>query len=365
MKKIDWQTSESHVFFNPRLPEKIIQDLNKLPLLDLKGHIFIASSGTTSGENSLKWIALSKQAFLASAAAVNDFLITTPQDCWINPLPEFHVGGLSIFARAHLNGAKVCALESKWHPGQFCRFIEENKGTIASLVPTQVYDLVQAKLKAPSTIRAIIVGGGSLSPALYQKGRELGWPLLPTYGLTECASQVATAKQEGMDLYLLPHVQVETTPDGRLKIKSEALLTGYVTFIEEHPLWHDPKIDGWLVTEDIVEITEKGFRPLGRADDIVKICGEKVSMKKLEDTLIAVCLDLNIPLEATLQALPDERLEYAIHLFLHKDLASHSSLITETFQTRALPFEKIRFVHFVDCLPKTALGKIRKKEISF
>lgn len=357
---MDWQSDKNHVFFNPRLPQEAIQDLEKLPLKDLKGHIFIASSGTSG---SLKWIALSKEAFLASAAAVNNFLCATSQDCWINPLPEFHVGGLSIFARAYLNGAKVCALESKWNPHQFCCFAEENKGTIASLVPTQVYDLVQAKLQAPPSLRALIVGGGSLSPALYQKGRELNWPLLPSYGLTECASQVATAKPESMDLHLLPHIQADTTADGRLKIKSKALLTGYVTFNKGQPLWHNPKVDGWLITEDMVELATNRITPLGRADDIIKICGEKVSVKKLEDLLISVCLDLNIPLEATLQVLPDERLEYAIHLFLHKDLVSHSNLITETFQTRALPFEKIRFVHLVDCLPRTALGKIRKKEI--
>ena len=38
-----------------------------------------------------------------------------------------------------------------------------------------------------------MTGGGALDPSLYKQARDLGWPLLPSYGLTECGSQVATA----------------------------------------------------------------------------------------------------------------------------------------------------------------------------
>ena len=68
--------------------------------------------------------------------------------------------------------------------------------THTSLVPTQVHDLVKADLRAPETLKAIVVGGGHLDAATGRLARTLGWPVLASYGMTEAASQIATQTLE-------------------------------------------------------------------------------------------------------------------------------------------------------------------------
>ena len=166
----------------------------------LEAHVWVATSGTSSdAPGRVRWVALSKQAFLASAGAVNAHLAATASDVWAHALPLFHVGGLGILARAHLSGARVvAAVRGRWEPSAFRDAAEGAGATLAALVPSQVHDLVQARLDSPSSLRAVVVGGARLEPSLYRAARERGWPCLPSYGLTETCSQVATASLESL-----------------------------------------------------------------------------------------------------------------------------------------------------------------------
>ena len=82
----------------------------------MRGHIFVATSGT-SGD--VKLVALSKDAILASAAAVNARLGARREDVWCCVLPTFHVGGLGIHARAFLTGSRV--INMSWDANAFAR----------------------------------------------------------------------------------------------------------------------------------------------------------------------------------------------------------------------------------------------------
>ena len=64
--------------------------------------VWLLSSGTQSVDE-IKAIALSIEAILQSAKAVNKHLRATAKDRWLLTLPFYHIGGLSIFARAHLS----------------------------------------------------------------------------------------------------------------------------------------------------------------------------------------------------------------------------------------------------------------------
>ena len=108
MMQIDWTSDESHVLLNPRMPADEEARLRSL-VIDLPAHLWLATSGTTGA---LKLTALSKRAMLVSAAAVNRHLAADAQDVWCCVLPEFHVGGLGIFARAFLSGSGV--ISAQW-----------------------------------------------------------------------------------------------------------------------------------------------------------------------------------------------------------------------------------------------------------
>jgi O-succinylbenzoic acid--CoA ligase len=336
---IDWTSDESHVLLNPRMPSEEQVRLRSL-VTDLPGHVWLATSGTSGA---LKLAALSKQAMLASAAAVNRHLESDARDVWCCVLPAFHVGGLGIFARAFLSGARVT--RAQWDAHEFA---SNREMTLASLVPAQVSDLVELRLAAPPNVRAIVVGGGALSEAIYAEGLKLGWPLLPSYGMTETCSQVATATQTSPDLRLLDHIEARAEVDGRLAFRGESLLTGYAT----EDGFVDPKTpDGWFLTEDLGTLDGRTLHLAGRSGDFVKIGGESVDLTRLDAILTSIA-----GIHAAVVAVPEPRLGRVIHLAI--DPSVDSEPVLAGFNARVHPFERARAVHRVSEIPRSPLGKL-------
>ncbi|HPI40662.1 MAG TPA: AMP-binding protein [Pseudobdellovibrionaceae bacterium] len=316
---VNWESQTNDIFLNPSLDLKTQNSYkslieNSIQQTGLKGHIWLATSGTTNqGNGGLgKCVALSKQSFLNSAVAVGQHLDVTKKDIWGLVLPQYHVGGLSIKARCFVSGQKCEIYTQKWSASLFSNFLSEYKITLTSLVPTQVYDLIAQKIKSPAPLRAVVVGGASLSESLYIEARKLGWPLLPSYGMTETASQVATASLSSLESVIYPQLrvlnhaqlriveenQIESTNtnksnrnelnDELIQIKCSSLLTGYAYQNE----FIDPKIKGWFKTEDRGELSVDPklknvfyIKLLGRSSDYIKIKGEGVSKPALENML--------------------------------------------------------------------------------
>lgn len=370
MMPVNWDSSSSDILMNSAY--SLQEKEHYQHILDLASawpaHIWLSTSGSTA----VKWVGLSKQALLASAQAVNKHLHATSEDIWLQTLPYFHVGGLSIWARQFASGAKVLDFKSihpKWDPRLFHQWAAHTQGTLTSLVPTQLYDLVRCQLQSPPSLRAVVIGGGALAPILYQQALALGWKVLPTYGLTECASQVATAEMGCWDspvfpaLKVLPHVQVKADEE-RLSFKGPSVLSVYALYQNRQVKFWDPKQEGWFISEDRGQVDSSGYLKIeGRLDQFIKVGGESVNFSQLENALQALRIELGLTQEATLVAFPDDRLGYEIHLAgVSHDDKTFSRLI-ETFNQQVLPFERIRHLHLVPFIPKTPLSKVLRKEL--
>lgn len=335
---IDWSGDRTHVLLNPRTPSEEREKLERMArAARLRAHVIVATSGSTGA---LKLVALSKEAVLASAAAVNERLEAKSSDVWCAVLPSFHVGGLGIYARAHLTGSRIVAMP--WSP----RALVESDPTLVSLVPTHVHDLLNSGLKPPSRLRAILVGGGAFRPDLDEKARAAGWPVLASYGMSECASTIAVRD------VLLPHLDARTDEEWRLSFRGASLFSGYIT--EEG--FNDPKVDGWFVSDDIGEVEGRTLRVHGRHEDFVKIGGESVNLARLDRILESV----RGGLDAVLIAVPDARLGHIIQLVATRD----AQQVVERFNERVLPFERIRRTHLIDSIPRSSLGKFLRAELT-
>lgn len=345
MLDIHWEDEVSHAFVNPRLSEGARESVKPV----LPGHIFL----TTSGTNRLKTVALSKKAFLASGAAVNEHIQATLKDIWINPLPYFHVGGLSIYARAYLSKSYVYRFDHKWNPQKWTDFVNEKRGSLTSLVPTQLWDLCEAGITPPKSLRALFIGGSALSSSLYNRAKEKGWPILPAFGMTEMCSQVATANFDSPDLHLLSHVEAKISPNGRLVLKSDALLTGYYT-----PDFHDPKINGWFETEDLADLKGSLLLPKGRGSDVFKIKGELVNLFELEALLDELKARLNFHGESAIIPKEDERQGYKLTLY-HTDPNIHP--LIEAFNQAVIPEARLFDTVRTDTLPRNSMGKLLRR----
>lgn len=366
---VDWNSEESALLLNPRLPwqdreryEKAWARFNKDQ--SFAGQVGIATSGSsggTTGDSGLgRLVVLSKKALLTSAAAVNERFSAGSQDVWMKTLPTFHVGGLGIYARAYLSGSQV--IEStlpRWEPLPFLEELKASKATLLSLVPTQLYDFVAAGVRAPVNLRAVVVGGGKLSADLHERARRLGWPIHASYGLTECCSQVATAlSPDDPRLMPLRHVEVRLGEKERIEIRSEALLTGWIEFLSDEAKFSDPKVEDWFLTEDRGALNADGsLTALGRVVDFVKIGGEGVSLVRLEEKFTVLKERFFNERDAAVLAAYDERLGAKIVVLSEAENEALKALI-EQFNQEVLPFERIRSVHVLQGLPRSSLGKL-------
>jgi O-succinylbenzoic acid--CoA ligase len=347
---MDWYSHEPLVLQNPRhpLPAPLESGL-------LRGTLLFATSGSSGAP---KWVAHTRRSLMASAAAVNEHLNATAADVWLRCLPEFHVGGMAIGARAELANSKVVEFPGKWNAAEFCEVLTAENVTLTALVPTQVHDLVSGGHKAPNGLRATIIGGGRLEESLYQAARALGWPLLPSYGLTEAASQVATAPLSSLQNAEFPALRVlscwetRTDAEARLEIRGPALCHGYYRQDAAGMWqWENPFVDDWFRTADCVELsgldTQRGLRWLGRADRTVKILGELVDVDALEARLSKLA-----DAEVILFPIADERRGVRLTAVSPQPLGRAVAALHE----QCAPFERIGEI-LTAPIQRSALGK--------
>jgi O-succinylbenzoic acid--CoA ligase len=346
------------LLLNPKLHRNDLQTLIELKTRyqhqEIGPSYWLASSGTAGAP---KLICLSAEALQVSAQNVNQHLGLRSKDIWLNVLPKFHVGGLSIFFRAQLEGSKVIDLDPfKWSALQFTQACEFYNITVTSLVPTQVSDLVSLQQKAPSSLRFVFVGGDKLHGDLYRAAVALGWNLYPTYGMTEMSSQVATALEISASepvLKILPHMEARTE-DGILLLKSNAACTGFV----ENEQWTAVGKEQWLRTSDLAEVSGGWLRILGRNSDAVKVNGELVSLQKIR----ALFCDEDA---ATVVAIRDLRSGKRV-VAATEDPKKVDTLCSKIQQwnQQCMPLERICFLYVVKALPKSALGKLKSAQLA-
>ena len=102
------------------------------------------------------------------------------------------MAGLGVLWRAIRDGVPIRVLP----PGDAPRLLRALRSSPppshVSLVPSQLVRLLDAARDAPppATLRAVLLGGGPVPPALVERAVRAGWPVVPTYGLSEMGSGV-------------------------------------------------------------------------------------------------------------------------------------------------------------------------------
>jgi O-succinylbenzoic acid--CoA ligase len=385
---MSFDLSGSRLLLNPRLPNEARASLEDtwrslvLPRFQGETVVGITTSGS-SGDPRGRLIVLSKKALLANAASVNDWFKAKETDVWMKTLPTFHVGGLGILLRASLTGASVAVTRlERWEPRAFYEELESSGATLLSLVSTQLYDLAALKLHAPKKLRAVILGGGRLDAGLRERAHALGWPVFASYGMTECCSQVATAKVAGDPrLFPISHASLRTTSgdqrgdlhgnlhlDQRIEVNSAALLSAQVVFSTAGTRLELHQAGDWFRTEDHGRVEADGsLTILGRSADFVKIGGEGVVLARLEEKLESIKTELGYEGDAVVLAAADERLGALIVLLIGGGgevrgggaaLTAREQRMVERFNESVLPFERIRASYRLEKLPRSELGKL-------
>lgn len=337
-------------------------------LPELAGKVLFATSGSSGRP---KWIALTKDALLLSAAAVNAHLGVDEDSVWGLALPWHHVGGFGVLARAHEATCRCATFGLRWNPECFRKFLMENGVTHCSLVPTQVHDLVSAGIVAPTKLRAVVVGGGRLTEESGRAARALGWPVLASYGMTEAGSQIATQGLDSLEsLYrpapipVLPHWQVRTADDGRLEISGPALFDGMLE--ESGAVWrYQARTEEWYATNDRVLVSADGLTPLGRVDAVVKVLGELVDPERVGEELLERAGHRLRAESCAVVAISDERAGHRLVPVFDKTVSHEiARAVLDSYHTNAPGFRRLDSPVWVENLPRSPLGKLLREKLT-
>lgn len=255
----------------------------------------IFTSGTTGTP---KGAVLTWGNHVASADAWAGLLVPRPTDRWLAALPSFHVAGLAMIIRASRWGVPL-VVQERFEAAAMNRAIEEGASHL-SLVAAMLPRLLDAHGAAPvpPTLRAILLGGGPIPSALIADATVQGWPLVPSYGLTETASGVAALRPEeigprqGSAGRPLPGVELQIERRGRparvgeigeILVRGEMVFGGY----DREPAATVRVLrNGWFHTGDLGSLDGAGYLHVAdRRDDLIVSGGENVYPAEVEAVL--------------------------------------------------------------------------------
>ncbi|MGA2862800.1 MAG: AMP-binding protein [Steroidobacteraceae bacterium] len=333
------------------------------------------TSGSTGAP---KGVALTQGALFFNVVNSVHMHDLTSADRVLTTLPMFHVGGLNIQTVPALHAGATVILHAKFDPDAAFDAIERERVTLAVLVPAQLTAMMKLARwsKADlSSLRVLTTGSTIVSQAFVQRVHERGVPLIQVYGTTETCPIAAYLRIEdarrkagaaGLPaLYCALRIvdendnDVPAGADGEILVRGPNVMQGY---------WNAPAATatalrgGWYHSGDIGHVDVEGYlHVVARKYDLIISGGENIYPAEIENVL----LEHPAIVEACVVGCPDERWgEAAVAAVVLKPGARLSAAdVIAMLDGRIARYKQPRAVRFVDSLPRTALGKVKREEL--
>lgn len=299
-------------------------------------------------------------------------VLWTPADwAWIGGFFDVLMPGL------HLGVPVVAGRLPKFTSAACIDLIAQTGANCLFLPPTALRRLKADDVQLPG-VRAVCSGGEPLGAELLSWAQSaLGVTVNEIYGQTECNLVIGSCSA-----WFVPHPGClgKPVPGHRVAVIDEAgtpcdhegdiaVARGTPVMMLEY--WKNPgatqaKFRGdWLLTGDRGIVEADGFiRFLGREDDVITSAGYRIGPSEIEDCLIQHPLVQS----AGVVGKPDpERTEAVCAFVVLRDPAKASASLAQTLieqvKTRVGAHQYPRELHFLDDLPMTITGKIRRRDL--
>jgi o-succinylbenzoate---CoA ligase len=246
---------------------------------------------------------------------------------WLCPLPLSHVGGLMVLLRSVIYGTTAVIGPA-----------DRDDVTLASMVPTQ---LARVLTGSPKTV---LLGGAAADRSLLKRAKAAGWPVAPSYGLTQACSAVTIGEIGDTETSgrAIPGVTVAIAPDGEILVEG-------------------PTVNGTLHTGDLGRLDEQGrLIVIGRKADTIVSGGENVAPAEVESVL----LEHPAVAEAGVFARPHPEWGEAVtaRVVLRSHATEHE--LREWVGERLARFKVPKTIEVADALPRTTSGKLLRRELA-
>lgn len=320
-----------------------------------------------------------------SAQVYAEWFSLDSHDVVLGIAPLFHITGtVAGLGVTILTGAPIVLLH-RFDPAETLRAIEERRATFTVAASTAYVALSNApdlSRRNVSSLTKAGCGGAAVTTALVESVRDAtGWHLRGVYGLTETTSPshicpLNTLSPVDSDSGALSVgipvpgarvriVDVDTGVDvapgapGEVVIAGPMVVPGY---------WHAPAEsanairDGRLFTGDIGIMNTDGWLfVIDRKKDLINAGGYKVWPREVEE---ALCQHPQVK-EAAVIGIPDEyrgeTVKAYISLVAGADVTA--DYLIEFCKSRIAAYKYPRVIEIIDEIPKTASGKILRRDL--
>jgi acyl-CoA synthetase (AMP-forming)/AMP-acid ligase II len=337
--------------------------------------LILFTSGTTSGA---KAAVHSSRTLLAETRQLADAWGLSWEDVAYMAAPLQHITGvLNAMTIPLLVGASA-VLAERWEADVAVADIMRHRVTYSAGATVFLQELTDAARAARVhlPLRNFACGGAAVPRAVMERSEDQGIPASRVYGMTELPTVTVMNRAYPFDLRaetdgaIAPGVQVRVIGTdgeplaagcaGELLVRGPEQMLGYLDPAANRAALDDA---GWFSTGDVGVVDGAGFVTItGRLKDVINRGGEKFSARDIEDLLIT---HPAVRHAAVLPG-PDARFGEVPVAFVVFDQPGQASAddLSRHLHTGGLARQKTPVAwHFVDSLPMTPSGKVKKFEL--
>lgn len=336
----------------------------------------IIYTGGTTGKP--KGVVLSYEAVTVNAMNTVISWGLNEKDCTLNYMPLFHTGGINALALPILMAGGTVVIGQKFDPEHAIRALNEYKTTISLFVPTMyqlMIDTTYFKQSNFPTVRVFLSGGAPCPKPIYEHFNRKGLLFKEGYGLTEAGpnnffidAEVAMVKRGAIGKSMLFNEVKVMNEEGQLCAQGEVgelCLKGSHVFKQ---YWNNEEEtvksfdNGWLKTGDLAKFDDEGdYYIVGRKKEMIITGGENVYPQEVEQCLIAH----EAVQEVSIIGIPNEKWGECVVAFIVAKAPSEQleQQLKQFCKERLANYKVPKKIKFLQALPKTAVGKIDKKQL--
>lgn len=334
----------------------------------------IYTSGTTGHP---KGVMLTQDNLDSNMQGILRYLDLGDDDRLLCVLPFYYTYGNSVLHTHLAVGGSLVLENSSAFPQVLLEHMQNENATGFSGVPS-TFALLLGRTNLGefdlSRIRYMTQAGGPMPPALVQrlKNHLPDISFFVMYGQTEATARITYLPAdrledklgsvgipvEGVEISIRDErgFPVDAGKSGEICVKGRSVMQGY---------WADPEAtekvirDGWLHTGDLGHFDDDGFIYIdGRSSEMIKSGANRISPKEIEEVLC----ELEDVMEAAVVGIADDILGQVIKAVVVRRPGSEIDRMTilKYCRENLAGYKVPKKVEFVEELPKTASGKIRR-----